>query len=164
MNPDSNILLTNQMKFIATECALAPCVRAAQATVKQASYSKSTPKHWFNQANNTDNTGNANDTSPWFLMSTPPWGPELGVAEDQTFGITYEAFNALNTYIRYLFSGTVRIGADSLAFETWTMGYGSLTCYDQYSKGTSLNAITRHKVGCSVTNIGAAMSKSIWDS
>jgi hypothetical protein len=35
-NPDSNILLTNQTNFIATECALAPCVRGAQATVKEA--------------------------------------------------------------------------------------------------------------------------------
>jgi hypothetical protein len=163
--PDSNILLTNQTKFIATECALAPCVRGAQATVKQAAYSESTLKYWFNQENNTDNTGNINDTF-LLLMSTPSWGPELGVTEDQTFGITTEAFNALNTYIRSLFWGTARIGSDNLAFETGTMGYGSSSdmlqsvFYGNFSKCDN----PLDKVGCSVKNIGAAMSKSIWDS
>jgi hypothetical protein len=100
-------------------------------------------------------------------MSAPPWGPELGITEDQTFGITREALNALNTYIGYLFSGTVRIFSDTpLAFETGTNGYGSSSdmlqsiFYGNFSKCDNPS----DKVGCSVKNIGAAMSKSIWDS
>lgn len=117
-------------------------------------------------ANNTASTDNTNSTPPWFLMSTPPWGPELGVADGQTFGITHEAFNALNTYILDLFSGTVRIGSDNLNFEIGTPGYGSSSdilesiFYGNFAKCDNPS----DKVGCAVKNIGGAMSKSIWDS
>ncbi|KAM0263726.1 hypothetical protein ACHAQJ_001040 [Trichoderma viride] len=146
--------LTKETHFIATECALAPCVRSVQASVRRSIYNESTPIYWFELANTT-----ADSNSVWNVTINPPWGPDLGVQEGQSFGISFEALDALSAYISTIFSGNVRILSDDQDFDAWSADILQAIYYGDFANCDN----PLDKVGCAVNNVAKAMSKSFWD-
>lgn len=141
--------LNNKTQFIATECSLAPCVRSVQASIIRSIYTESAPNYWFEHGTNLYNDVTLN----------PPWGPDLGVQEGQSFGIKYYPFEALNDYIASLFSGNFHLLSDTMTPKSsrpdilQSIFYGNFTDCDN----------PLDKVGCAVNNVAKAMSKSLWD-
>jgi hypothetical protein len=149
-NQYTNIELTNETHFIATECSLAPCVRSVQASVRRSIYSESTPIYWFELVN-----GN----TIYNLTLNPPWGLDLGVQEGQSFGIDFEPLDALTTYIGSLFSGGVRIESDIVSLDASRADVLQAIFYGDFADCDN----PLDKVRCAVNNVAKAMSKSFWD-
>lgn len=158
VNNDTNqnipIQMTDRTQFIATECALAPCVRSFQASVRRNIYNESTPSYWYEFAN-----GTIDMTSNWPVTMNPPWGPDRGVQEGQSFRIDFEAFDALSVYIASLLSGNVHVASDALVIDASNTDILGAIFYGDFADCEN----PLDKISCAINNIAQAMSKSFWD-
>ncbi|KAL7906537.1 hypothetical protein GGI35DRAFT_482692 [Trichoderma velutinum] len=151
-NQYAGIELTAETPFIATECALVPCVRSVQASVRKSVYNESTPIYWFEREA-------TNRNSDWWVTMNPPWGPDLGVQEGQSFGIGFEALDALVVFIRSLLSGAVWVVSDSLILDASKADIIAAIFYGDFADCDN----PLDKISCAVNNVAQAISKTFWD-
>lgn len=168
---------TPDSQFIGTECALEPYVVSVQPSVNKSVYSEVILEEWslintFSDMNITADVG---------LTFHPPWGPELGMERDQTFTMSFTAWNSIGLAIMYMFNGSIQtmqpVG-DGTGTSAGSATGGTSVIVDQQVQyyptsevvlGIATNNYTSHtnnsndKLSGMITDVAQALTKSLRD-
>ncbi|OJJ98496.1 hypothetical protein ASPACDRAFT_1857753 [Aspergillus aculeatus ATCC 16872] len=156
--------INNSTRFLATECALEPIVRNVRATVSSGTYKETVLADWTPYYY-------PNDPSIFEFALTPSSG-------NTTFGMGYEAWSSLMTFVSTLFTGYVDASAGTFGFSAGSSSSYAVTdtieaiFYGNFSPTAASPAIMSYnarnqctdQLSCALTNVAAAMSKTIRDS
>ncbi|PYH81004.1 hypothetical protein BO82DRAFT_384006 [Aspergillus uvarum CBS 121591] len=155
--------IDNSTRFLATECALEPIVRSVRVAVSSGTYKEIVVADWTPYYY-------PNDSATFEFALAPSTG-------NTTFGMGYEAWSSLMTFISTLFTGSVTASAGTFGFSAGPSSAYAVTdtieaiFYGNFSTTAASPAIMSYnarnqcndQLSCAVTNVAAAMSKTIRD-
>ncbi|RAH42521.1 DUF3176 domain-containing protein [Aspergillus brunneoviolaceus CBS 621.78] len=155
--------INNSTRFLATECALEPIVRSVRAAVSSGTYMETVLTEWSPYYY-------PNDSSIFEFALIPPTG-------NTTFGMGYEAWSSLTFFVSTLFTGFVYASSGTFGFAAGSAASYAVTdtieaiFYGNFSTTATSPTIRSYnarnqctdQLSCAVTNVAAAMSKTIRD-
>jgi hypothetical protein len=140
----------------AMECALIPIVRSFRITVTNGTYREETLATWTN--------GTTNPRGGYYLY--PPWGPELGMKHNQSFGLSAPTMKSMDGFFKSIFTGNAKLSPPNVEFNSYGGSYAGTDIIQAilYAKITGCTATTADKLRCVMENVAAAASKTFRDS
>ncbi|PYI08396.1 hypothetical protein BO78DRAFT_310695 [Aspergillus sclerotiicarbonarius CBS 121057] len=147
--------------FTATECALVPIVQLFNASVSLSVYQENQIANWT-ATNGTGFDGAA--ITPVSSLNTGNISKEL----NQTFGVSWEVWDATEVFITSLFAGEVRAFSDSFQFAPSSGSTGIYATADTieaifYGNFTAAGCTADDPLTCAMDNVAAAMTKTLRD-
>ncbi|KAJ9299788.1 hypothetical protein DTO271G3_2672 [Paecilomyces variotii] len=153
----------NNTQFAATECVLQPIVKSFRASVTLGVYKETKSAEWT-----AINITNKEITEDLKFALTPNWNESYGMKQDQTFGMGYEAWSSINTFITELFQGKVEAASDTLGFNPTSEGrvYATTDALEAifYNRFNESSCKDNDQLSCAISQVTAAMSKTVRDS
>ncbi|KAL3487460.1 hypothetical protein BJX62DRAFT_240953 [Aspergillus germanicus] len=164
-SPDSTWTIVdtvnNQTKFIAAECALELVVRSVQADITEGEYAETTLAEWDKWQ-----SPNSSLTADYQAVLTPPWNATLGLTTaNLTFGIGYEAWSAISSFLSAIFTGSVNAASGSFGFSATEGSYATSDTLEAifYGDFNTTIASCTDQLSCAISNVAAAMTKTLRD-
>ncbi|EXJ57865.1 uncharacterized protein A1O5_12423 [Cladophialophora psammophila CBS 110553] len=151
--------ITNDTKWIATECSLEIYVRSVNASVRNAVYYETTLDTWSDTA--------LPDVAPngLFLRFIVPENHSLGVLEGDEFFLGWDAWDSIYYEMLPMFSGIVSGYLDDLDFGDDAPGDAAYNVLQAlFIQNFTDCATPDEKLCCIMDNLAAAMSKTFRDS
>ncbi|KAJ5334694.1 hypothetical protein N7452_007097 [Penicillium brevicompactum] len=146
----------------AFECAFLPVVRSFRPSVTEGVYREETLGVW------KEGDYDGKDILSGSYILKPPWGPEMGMERNTTFGIRQTTLITMMSFLRMFFSGRMEINnfgqsykpnaKSTFASEDLMQAVASPT-----SNITGCTVEGPGKLQCAVENAAEAMSKSFRD-
>jgi hypothetical protein len=115
------VTVNNETTFIATECALELVVRSVQADIAEGEYRETTFAEWAEWQ-----SANGSLAVDFQIVLNPPWNETLGLeTANQTFGIGYEAWSAMSSFLSTIFTGSVNAASGNFDFSVASGSYAT---------------------------------------
>lgn len=150
-------------RWEAFECAFFPIVRSFRASVGEGVYQEETLGVWKVGALD------GKDILSGSYILNPPWGPDMGMEYNQTFGIRQTTLTTMAQFLRLFFSGRMEINNFGQSYKpNPTSTYASEDLMEAVASFSSSNITGctlkgAEKLRCAVENAAEAMSKSFRD-
>jgi hypothetical protein len=153
--------ISNDTRWIATECSLELYVRSVNASVQNSIYQETTLATWSEITyNQTAIPGSKDGIYFSFVL---PKNSSLGMKSENEFFIGYEGYSSMHYGLLSSFNGTVMGISDNLAFgEYGTISSDILQAL--FVQNFTNCATPDDKLSCAMANVASAISKTFRDS
>jgi hypothetical protein len=153
--------VNNETKFIATECAFDLVVHSVQADITEGEYAETKLAEWAKWQ-----SANGSLAVNYQVVLTPPWNESLGLTTaNQTFGIGYESWSAISSFLSTIFTGSVNAASGNFGFSAAEGSYATSDALEAIFYGNfniTMPSCT-DQLSCAVSNVAAAMTKTLRD-
>ncbi|KAJ5386958.1 hypothetical protein N7509_009499 [Penicillium cosmopolitanum] len=165
IGPDSLVSSKNhsysrKTKWQAIECIIYPVARSFRASVTSGVYHEETLGVW------EDIDSLVIDQKTGYFSFKPPWGPEMGMQNNQSLEIGYSASDSMRAFYKFLLDGKVFVDPWGPQYETNSEAiYATVDAVQAVAHADIIDCPydTVQKLECAMKNMAQAMTKTFRD-